>query len=125
MSPEGIFLPHIMSGAFSALSLSLSSPWLRLGRMYTQDIKLLVFIAQDGPHPSKFSKMLTFALGFPGGLCRKDPSRRHLGPIFGRPEASWWHLGGIFDPSSIVLRHLRGILVERLSINRFFTRLIS
>ena len=108
-------MPHIMNGAFSVLSLSLPSPWLRLGRMYTQDIKLLVFIAQDGPHPSKTlakcSLLLSASLAGSAAMSALgailDPSSvvlRHLGgilvaswwhlrPIFDRPEASWWYLG--------------------------------
>ena len=108
--------------SFALLIVPLAPSW---PHVYARH-KTIGFYRTGWPSPLQNpSKMLTFALGFPGGLCRKDPSRRHLGPIFGRPEASWWHLGGIFDPSSIVLRHLGGILVERLSINRFFTRLIS
>ena len=86
-------------------------------RLFSSFALLMVLLAPSWPHvyarhktigfyrtgwPSPLqnpSKMLTFALGFPGGLCRKDPSRRHLGPIFGRPEASWWHLGGILVAS--------------------------
>ena len=108
--------------SFALLLVSLAPSW---PHVYARH-KTIDFHRTGWPLPLQNpSEMLTFALGSPGGICHTDPSRRYLGLIFGRPEASWWHLGGIFDPSSIVLRHLRGILVERLSINRFVTRLIS
>ena len=85
--PRPYFLPHIMNGAFSALSLLKSPLWLRLGLLYAQDIKHMVFTAQDGPHPSKTLGKCTLLLsGSLAGSAAESPLAAILGP-------SWAVLG--------------------------------
>ena len=67
------------------------------------------FYRTGWPSPlQNHSKMVTFALGLPGGLCRKEPSRRHLGP-------SWAHLDGILGHlARDIIRCLRYPQLEML-----------
>ena len=56
--------------------------------------------------PSPFQnlrKMHTFALGFPGGLCRTEPSGRHLGPILSHLGPIWMASWSISSTSSALL----------------------
>ena len=53
--------------------------------------------------PSPFQnprKMHTFALGLPGGLYRREPSGRHLGPILGRLGHTFMASWGILHTRS-------------------------
>ena len=76
--------------SFALLIVPLAPSWPRVCERH----KTFGFYRTGWPSPFKHPrKMLTFALGLPGELCRKESSRRHLGPIFGR-------LGPILTPRS-------------------------
>ena len=78
--PKGYFLPHRMNGAFSALWLLKSPLWLRLGLLYAQDIKHMVFTVQDGPHPSKTLGKCTLLLS---ACLAGSAAESSLGAILG------------------------------------------
>ena len=90
---------------FSSFAL-LTVPWAPSWPPVYARHKTYGFFHTGWPSPfQNLRKMHTFALGFPGGLCRTEPSGRHLRPILGHLGPIWMASWGISSTSSALLGH--------------------
>ena len=109
-----------LSRSFPLLAVPLAPSWPPLRARH----KTYGFYRTGWPSPLQNpSKMLTFALGLPGGFCRKEHCGSHLRPILGRLGhillASW----GISRASSALLRGASASLPSSASLaHRYFLR---